>query len=134
MIGKKGVVVKTITEKDLELFKQVSLDDNRLHFDEEYAKTTRFKKRIAHGLLTGSLISAAIGSKLFTENIIYTHQNFEFLRPVYIGDTITATAEVIEVNGKDLTLSTYCVNQDGKTVLRGTGKIIYEPKEEAKKS
>jgi len=127
MLGKKGIVVKTITERDLDLFKEVSLDDNKLHFDENYAKTTRFKKRIAHGLLTGSLISAAIGSKLFTENIIYTAQNFEFVRPVYIGDTITATAEIISVDGNNITLSTTCVNQDGKTVLKGTGKIIYTP-------
>lgn len=126
MIGKKGSVIKQITEKDLEMFRELSLDDNRLHFDEEYASKTRFKKRIAHGLLTGSLISAAIGSKLFRENIIYTNQNFEFVRPVYIGDTITATAEVTGVEGKTVTISTYCKNQDGKTVLQGSAKVLLE--------
>ncbi len=124
LIGRKGVVKRKIKKKDLRLFRRISHDDNRLHFDKDYAKTTSFKKPIAHGFLTTSLISGAVGAKLFREDILYKTQSFHFLKPVYIGDTITATAEVVDVDGKLLTLSTYCQNQKGEYVVQGEGVII----------
>ncbi len=130
LIGRKGVVKKKIRKKDLKLFRKISHDDNRLHFDKKYASTTPFKKPIAHGFLTTSLISGAVGAELFRENILYKTQSFHFLKPVYIGDTITATAEVVDVDGKLLTLSTYCVNQKGEYVIQGEGVIILKNMEE----
>lgn len=118
---------KTITEKDINQFAEVSGDYNPVHLDEEFARKTLFGGRIAHGVISISLISAA-AAKLPGLVILISHSS-RFLRPVKIGDTVTATAEVIGVR-KDkgiVTLKTTCANQDGKLVVEGeTAVRLYE--------
>lgn len=128
-IGDKASVTKTITETDVYLFAGITGDLNPAHVNEEWARATRFGGRIAHGILTAGLISAAIGMKLPGPGTIYVSQTLNFTAPVKIGDTITATVEVAEiVNGKRLRLRTTCANQRGETVLEGEAMVL-PPKE-----
>jgi 3-hydroxybutyryl-CoA dehydratase len=127
--GDSASFSKTITEADVVLYAGISGDTNPLHLDAEYAATTRFGKRIAHGMLTTGLISAVIGTKLPGPGAIYVSQSLRFTAPVYLGDTITATATIAaydKVKGK-MTLETVCRNQDGVDVLSGEANIIYRP-------
>ena len=124
-IGQSAEVVHTVTEEDIQTFGDLSGDYNPLHFDEEWAKTTMFEGRIAHGLLTAAFISTAIGMHLPGPGTIYMSQSMKFLGPVRIGDTITARVEVSNLNDEKrrITLTTSCVNQDGKTVLEGEALV-----------
>ncbi|MBR8701143.1 (R)-specific enoyl-CoA hydratase [Fusobacterium sp. DD29] len=125
-LGMKATVTKTITEGDVTLYAGLTLDINPAHLNEEYAKTTMFKHRIAHGMLTAGLVSAVLGTKLPGEGSIYMGQEMMFTAPVYFGDTITATAEIIELipEKNRVILSTICTNQEGKVVLKGQAKIM----------
>ncbi len=125
-LGMKSSITKTITETDVILYSGISLDTNPAHLNEEYAKTTMFKKRIAHGMLTAGLISAVLGTKLPGEGSIYLGQELKFKAPVYMGDTITAEAEIIELidEKNQIVLKTTCTNQDGKVVIDGTARIM----------
>lgn len=125
-IGMKAQVTKTITEADVILYAGITLDINPAHLNEEHAKKTIFKHRIAHGMLTAGLVSAVLGTKLPGEGSIYMGQELMFIAPVYFGDTITATAEIIELipEKNRVILSTICTNQDGKEVLKGQAKIM----------
>lgn len=124
-IGQSAEVTHTVTEEDIKTFGDLSGDYNPLHFDEEWAKTTMFNGRIAHGLLTAAFISTVIGMKLPGPGTIYLGQSMKFLGPVRIGDTITARVEIIELNDEKerVTLKTTCTNQDGKLVLDGEAMI-----------
>ncbi|VEH38169.1 (R)-specific enoyl-CoA hydratase [Fusobacterium varium] len=93
----EGSSYKTITEADVILYAGITLDINPAHLNEEHAKKTIFKHRIAHGMLTAGLVSAVLGTKLPGEGSIYMGQELMFTAPVYFGDTITATAEIIEL-------------------------------------
>ncbi|PGH19712.1 enoyl-CoA hydratase [Fusobacterium polymorphum] len=125
-IGMYECLGKTITETDIVNFAGISLDINPLHLNEEYAKTTIFKGRIAHGMIGAGLISAAIGTKLPGEGTIYLSQNLKFIAPVRIGDTITAKIEVVNLNQekKQVELKTTCTNQDGVIVIDGEAKVL----------
>ncbi len=124
-IGDKTKFTKQISEQDVILFAKVSGDDNPVHLDEEYAKGTLFKQRIAHGFLVGSLISAAIAKNLPGNGTIYLSQNLKFTAPVYLNDTITAYLEIMEFpKGSQVVLSTVCKNQEGKTVIEGTALVM----------
>jgi len=125
-LGMKNSITKTITETDVILYSGISLDTNPAHLNEEYAKNTMFKKRIAHGMLTAGLISAVLGTKLPGEGSIYMGQELKFKAPVYMGDTITAEAEIIELidEKNQILLKTTCTNQDGKVVIDGTARIM----------
>lgn len=95
-----GDVAKTtvkVTEDLVKLFAEVSGDNNPVHLDEEYASATPFKSRIAHGMLVGSLISKLLGTELPGEGTIYLEQNLRFLKPVYLGDEVTATVSIKEL-------------------------------------
>ena len=124
-IGDREVFSKTITEADITLFAGLSGDFYPLHVDAEYAKTTRFKQRAVHGMLTASLLSTVNGALLGVPGGIYVSQTLNFKRPVFIGDTLTATSEVVEmIPGKRrLRCLTIVVNQHGKTVLDGEAII-----------
>lgn len=128
-IGQSASVSKTITAEDIEAFAKLSGDRNPIHFDEEYAARTRFGQRIAHGMLSAGLISTVIGMHLPGSGAIYLSQELKFLRPVLIGDTITATATISATNPEKriLVLATECVNQKGELVIKGEAKILYEP-------
>ena len=95
-IGDKASFSKTITEYDVYTFAGISGNFNPVHVDEEFAKNTRFKGRIAHGLLAAGLISAVIGTSLPGANAVYLSQELVFKAPVMFGDTLTATVEVAE--------------------------------------
>ncbi len=96
-VGQSAQFSKTITEADIVLFAGVSGDTNPVHLDEDYASRTMFKGRIAHGMLSASLISAVLGTKLPGPGAIYIAQNVRFKAPVKIGDTAVARVEVTEL-------------------------------------
>ena len=125
-IGMKESISKTITETDIILYSGISLDCNPVHLNKEYAEASRFKKRIAHGMLTAGLISAVLGTKLPGEGTIYLEQNLKFKQPVYLGDTITATCEIIDIikEKRKVILSTICINQDEKIILTCEAKVM----------
>jgi 3-hydroxybutyryl-CoA dehydratase len=125
-IGQEASCSKTMTETDLVVFAGLSGDFNPIHIDLEYAKETRFKQRIAHGMLTSSLLSQLLGVHLPGKGSIYVEQNIRFKAPVFIGDTVTAKATIQEIDEdrRILTLLTECFNQDEKLVLTGTAKMM----------
>jgi len=97
-IGMKVSYSQTITDADVKAFSGISGDRNPVHLDEQYAEKSRYKKRIAHGLMTASYFSALFGTKIPGEGCVYVSQSLNFKRPVYIGDTVVATVEVISVD------------------------------------
>lgn len=124
-IGQHAEVKHTLTEQDIRVFGELCGDYNPLHFDEEWAKTTMFKGRIAHGILTAAFISTAIGMKLPGPGTIYLSQSMRFLGPVRIGDTITARVEIVSLNDEKqrVTLKTTCTNQNHDAVLDGEALV-----------
>lgn len=133
-VGDSETFSKIISESDIYLFAGVSGDMNPVHINREFAKDTFFKRRVVHGFLVGGLISTVIGTRLPGPGSIYQEQQLKFIKPVYIGDTVTAQVEVIAVNCEKnrITLHTWCVNQDENLVLDGTAKIL--PPIKSKKS
>ena len=125
-IGMKDSISKTITETDIILFAGITTDVNPAHINEEYAKTTMFKHRIAHGMLGAGLISAVLGTRLPGEGSIYLGQELKFLAPVYAEDTITATVEIIELipEKNRVILKTICTNQNGIEVISGKATLM----------
>jgi acyl dehydratase len=97
-IGMNISYSQTITDSDIKAFAGISGDRNPVHLDEEYAENSRYKKRIAHGLMTASYFSALFGTKIPGEGCVYVSQSLNFKRPVYLGDTVTATVEVINID------------------------------------
>lgn len=128
-IGDHAEFTKTVSETDIYLYAGVSGDFNPAHINEEYAKNTFFKARIAHGMLSAGFISTVIGMKLPGPGTIYLDQSLKFLAPVRIGDTITARAEVVEIMAEKnkVRLKTTCTNQDKIVVLEGEA-IVSPPK------
>jgi len=124
-VGDKAEITRTISESDVYLFAGITGDTNPAHLNEEYAKTTKFGKRIAHGILVCGLISNVLGNQLPGNGTIYMSQTVKFLSPIYFGDTITARAEVIEKRDekKRVVLKTTCVNQEGNLVVEGEAVV-----------
>ncbi len=128
-VGDKGWFTKTITEKDVFAFAEASGDFNPLHIDEEYAKRTVFGHRIAHGILTAGIISTVLGGEIPGLGTIFVEMHIKFLKPVYFGDTVTATGTVMEIiNPKRVRLMVACLNQHGEDVALGNA-IVIPPKE-----
>ncbi len=125
-VGDKEFVRRTITEADIANFAGVSGDFNPLHTDEEYAKSTMFKGRIAHGFFTAVMITNVVGNKLPGPGSVYLKQDLRFILPVRAGDTITAEVEVVEkIEDKQrVRLKTSCHNQNGKAVLDGEAVLM----------
>jgi 3-hydroxybutyryl-CoA dehydratase len=96
-VGMQASFAKTISEADIVLFAAASGDNNAIHINEEFARTTAFGGRIAHGMLSASVISAAIANKLPGPGTVYLGQNLRFIAPVRPGDTVHATVKVVEV-------------------------------------
>lgn len=124
-IGQTANYKKTLTEREIILFAAASGDTNPVHMDEEYASGTPFGGRIAHGIWTASLISAAIANVMPGPGSIYLGQSLKFSRPVKIGDTITIELEVTEKNEKRKRVSIQCSgsNQEGKQVISGIAEV-----------
>jgi acyl dehydratase len=125
-VGQTAEYRKRIDERDIVLFAAVSGDVNPLHLDAEFAATTDFGERIAHGMLTGALISAALALELPGPGTVYLGQTLRFRRPVRLGDEITVTLEVLEKRDDKgfVTLETTALNQDGKAVVTGTAEVM----------
>ncbi|WIG58420.1 MAG: hypothetical protein OJF49_001166 [Ktedonobacterales bacterium] len=125
VVGARAARTRTITANDIARFAELSDDHNPIHLDDAYAACSPFGRRIAHGMLTGALVSAVLGNDLPGPGAIYLAQSFRFLRPVYIGDTITASVEVTAIRAEKrlVTLSTDCVNQHGEPVLSGEATV-----------
>lgn len=128
-VGDIAEFAKTISESDVYLFAGVTGDLNPAHINEEYARKTFFKTRIAHGMLLAGFVSTVIGNRLPGPGTIYVKQELKFLAPALMGDTITAQVEVKEVvpEKNRVILQTTCVNQDGTMVLDGEA-LVSPPK------
>ncbi len=123
--GSQARVSHQVTERDLILFAEVSGDVNPVHLDEDFAATTPFKGRIAHGMFSGALISAAIACELPGPGSIYIGQEMSFMRPVKLGDVITVELEVLEKLPKNrVKIATRVFNQDGKQVVDGVATVM----------
>jgi len=124
-VGMSASYAKTVTEADVILFAGISGDDNPVHINEEFAAETMFKGRIAHGMFSAALISAVLGTRLPGPGCIYISQEMKFKAPVRIGDTVTATATVKEVNTerRRVILETVCTVK-GKMVLDGEAVLM----------
>lgn len=115
----------TMTEQKIIGFAKHSEDQNPIHLNEEYAKNSIFKKRIAHGFLVGSFISAVLGNDFPGNGTIYLSQTMKFKAPVFINDVITVELEVIDIPKENrVLLKTNCLNQDNQVVIEGEALII----------
>lgn len=125
-IGEKFSTSKKITDEVVRAFAELSGDFNPIHVDEEFAKTTRFGKRIAHGMISGALLSAVLGYEFKERKVVYLSQTMKFVAPVFIDDVITATATVknIRADKPIVTLETVCTNQSGETTLTGEAVVM----------
>ena len=124
--GDTASLSRTISDHDIRAFADATGDRNPLHLDEEFAKQTRFGGRIAHGMLSASLISAVIANELPGQGSIYLGQTLQFVAPVFPGDTVTArvTVSAIQEDKPILKLETVCANQRNEVVIRGEATVL----------
>ena len=124
--GDTASLSKTIGDEDIRAFAEASGDHNPLHLDEEFAKQTRFGRRIAHGMLSASLISAVIANELPGEGSIYLSQTLQFVAPVFLDDTVTARVTVASIREDKpiLKLETVCTNQRNEVVIKGEATVL----------
>jgi acyl dehydratase len=125
-LGQTAEYVRTVTERDVTLFAAMSGDINPVHLDEEFAKTTRFGGRIAHGMMTGALVSAALACVLPGPGTIYLNQSLRFTAPVKIGDAITVRLKVTAKRDdrRFVTLDCEAINHHGEAVATGVAEVI----------
>lgn len=128
-VGDTGSVSKTVTEADVILYAGITGDNNPVHVNDIEAKASRFGQRIAHGMLSAGFISAVLGTCLPGKGTIYMGQTLKFLRPVHIGDTVTAIAEAVEKNDekRQIRFKTIVKNQDDKIVIDGEAQVMLLP-------
>ena len=131
-IGDTTSYSRLITDQEVQAFAAISGDHNPLHLDPEYAATTAFGECIAHGMLTGALVSAAIAMQLPGPGSIYLSQSIQFRAPVFLGDALTVTLEVTDKHGKRpwVTLGCTVENQAGKVVAKGEAQVAAPTKKE----
>ncbi|MGA3209399.1 MAG: MaoC family dehydratase [Syntrophales bacterium] len=125
-IGEEATRTRIISDDDIMTFARISGDDNPVHMNDDYAKGTMFKGRIAHGMLVAGLISAVCGTMLPGPGAIYLSQQLRFLAPVRPGDQVTARAKVTEWNQEKgrVTLFTEVKNQEGVAVISGEARLV----------
>lgn len=128
-IGDSFSTSRKVTDELVRKFAEVSGDYNPIHLDAEFAKTTRFGRRIAHGMLSGAFISAVLGYEFKERKIIYLSQTMKFTAPVYLDDTVTATATVAAIREDKgiVTLETICTNQNGDVLVKGEAAVMILP-------
>lgn len=128
--GAKASRTQNISDEVIRAFADLTGDHNPIHVDDDYAANTRFGRRIAHGMIAASLISATLANDLPGPGTVYLSQSLQFKAPVFPGDTITATVEVTGIRaGKPLvTLATTCIKQDGTVVLEGEAVVLFNKK------
>jgi 3-hydroxybutyryl-CoA dehydratase len=125
-VGDTATRTKTVTDADIRAFAELTGDHNPVHLDDEYAAATRFGRRIAHGMLAASLVSATLANELPGRGTVYLSQSLRFVAPVFPGDAVTARVTVTKVREDKpvVTLETVCTNQDGATLLRGEAVVL----------
>ncbi len=125
-MGDSFSIDRHVTDKLVRAFADLSGDHNPLHLDDEFARSTRFGARIAHGMLSGAFISAVLGYEFKERKIVYLSQTMKFIAPVFIGDTITTTATVRHIRDDKpiVTLITVCKNQNDVTTLEGEAVVM----------
>jgi len=125
-VGQSAEFTKSISDEDVMSFAKITGDFNPVHVDEVTASSSQFGGRIAHGMLTAGLISAALAGKLPGPGSVYLSQTLRFTGPVRIGDTVTATVQVIEIVAakRRVKLSTVCSNQRGEKVIEGEALVM----------
>ena len=121
-VGQTATRSNTITRQHVEQYAAITGDRNPLHFDEAYTARTPFGRLVVHGGLTTGILNALVAEDMPGPGTVFMSMDLQFLKPVYIGDTITATAEVVEVHASKpvCTLAVKIVRQDAETVLTGT--------------
>lgn len=124
-VGMQASYEQTITDADIKAFAGLSGDNNPVHMSDDYAENSRFKKRIAHGLFSASFFSALFGTKLPGYGCVYVSQSLSFRKPVYIGDTVKATVEIIkiDIDKSRLFFKTTC-SVKNKVVISGEAEIF----------
>ncbi len=124
-VGMERSLRKVVTDRDIQLFAEVSTDRNPVHLDDDYAQDTIFQGRIAHGMLTAGLISAVIGEQLPGHGTVYLGQNLKFMAPVRPGDTVEAVVRVMGIDHarRRVTLETFCRVGD-TVVLKGEALVL----------
>src|SRR5579872_5504300 len=124
--GQSASRTHLVSAADVEAFARVTGDQNPVHLDDAYAAGTRFGRRIAHGMLAVSYLSAILGTQFPGPGTIYLSQSVSFLAPVYLGDSVTATVTVSKFRAEKgvLTLVTQCTNQDGVKVVDGQAVVL----------
>ena len=127
-VGMKESLSHTVTREDIDRFADVTGDRNPIHVDEGFARESRFGKNIAHGMFGASLISAVLGTKLPGPGNVYMEQTLRFLKPIFIGDTITAAVEITELFPEKyrIRLFTTCTNQDGVIAIEGEALLHFK--------
>lgn len=128
-IGDTFAITRQVTDELVRDFARVSGDHNPLHLDDEFAATTRFGRRIAHGMLSGAFISAVLGFELSERKIVYLSQTMKFVAPTFIDDTVTTRGTIIKIREDKgiVTIETVCVNQNAETTLTGEAVIMIMP-------
>jgi 3-hydroxybutyryl-CoA dehydratase len=127
-VGDEATLSKTITDDDIQIFADLIGDHNSVHLNDEFAAKSRFGRRIAHGMLSASLISSAIGCKLPGNGAVYLSQSLKFVAPVYPGDTVTAKVTITNIRPDKpiITLETLCHKQDGELVVKGEAVVLVD--------
>lgn len=131
IVGQQESYSQTVTDADIKDFAGISGDRNPVHLNQEYAESSQFKKRIAHGLMSASYFSALFGMRLPGPGCVYVAQSLKFLRPVYIDDTVTAVIVIksIDYSKRRVFFKTYC-EVNGKKVIVGEAEIFIPLKSE----
>ncbi|SDG93360.1 Acyl dehydratase [Pseudomonas benzenivorans] len=130
-VGQTASYSKTVEERDIQLFAAMSGDRNPVHLDADYAATTMFKERIAHGMFSGALISAAVACELPGPGTIYLGQQMRFTAPVKLGDTLTVRLEILEKLPKfRVRVATRVFNQRDELVVDGEAEILAPRKQQ----
>jgi len=126
-IGQTATIEKTLDKQVVVAFASVSEDYNPIHLDEDFAKTTQFERPIVHGMLASSLISGLLASKVPGAGSIYLGQSLKFLRPIFVGETVTAKVEVISVREDKpiAVISTQVLNANGEVAVDGEATVMY---------
>lgn len=124
-VGDNVSISKIFTDEDVLDFSNLSLDKNPIHLDQSFAEKSVFGRKIVHGMLVASLFSGLLGMKLPGKGSIYLGQSLSFTAPIYIGDEVTATVEVIKIRPDKpiVTLRTFCVNSEGLVVVEGEAVV-----------